>query len=91
MKQNNIMNNDNEYEQNFSFLTIAHTSSFHLILTSEPIIIAKNRQMVVHSSRMLLRQVLGVCSIKIFAKKTWAIPIMSPLSWFMIQYEAYEN
>jgi len=25
-----------------------------------------------------------VRSIRVFAKKTWAIPIMNPLSWFMI-------
>jgi len=42
--------------------------SFHLILTSGPIFIAKNHQRVVFSWWMLLRQVLGVCSIRIFAK-----------------------
>ena len=49
---------------NFSFLTIARTFSFHLILTSGPIFIAKN----IFSWWMLLRWVLGVCSIRIFAK-----------------------
>jgi len=33
---------------------------------------------------MVLRWFLAVRSIRIFCKKTWAIPIMNPLSWFMI-------
>ena len=39
---------------------------FHLILTSGPILLAKNHQKVVFSLWML--GVLGVCSIRIFAE-----------------------
>ena len=41
---------------------------FHLILTSGPILLAKNHQKVVFSLWTFLRQVLGVCSIRIFEK-----------------------
>jgi len=54
VKQNNIMiiiMNINKMA-NFSFLTIAYASSFPLILTSGPIITAKNHQRVVFSSWM---------------------------------------
>jgi len=30
---------------------------------------------------------IGVCSITVFAKTCMAIPIMNPLSWFMIMGE----
>jgi len=56
VKQNNIMNNKNINKMaNFSFLTIAHTSFFHLILTSGPIFIAKKHQRVVFSKWMLFK------------------------------------
>jgi len=61
------MNNNKNKMANFDFLKIAHTSfiSFHFILTSGPIFIANNHQEVIFSRWMLLRQVLGVCSIRI--------------------------
>jgi len=68
---------------NFSFLTIAHTSFF--LLVKIHVFIAKNHQRVVFSSWMLLKAVLGVCSIRIFAKNM-GDPYMNPLSWFMISH-----
>jgi len=50
---NNIMNNKNMNKMaNFSFLILL---SFHLILTSGPIFIAKNHQRVVFSWWMLFK------------------------------------
>jgi len=41
-QNNNIMNNKNMNKMaNFSFLKIAHTSFFHLILTSGPILLQR--------------------------------------------------
>ena len=37
-----------------------------------------------------MRWLLGVCSIRVLAK-IMAIPIMNPLSWFMIQYKDLSN
>ena len=58
---------------------------FHLILTSGPISLAKNHQKVVFSLWMLFKAGFRLCVLLgFFAKKTWVIPIMNPLSWLMI-------
>ena len=53
MKQNNIMNKNMNKMANFSQLLIL--LSFHLMLTTGPIFIAKNHQRVVFSGWMLFK------------------------------------
>jgi len=66
--------------------------SFHLILTSGPIFIAKNHQRVVFSWWMLLRQVIGVCPIRIL--KNIGNPYYEPTivvhDTYNIKLKAYE-
>jgi len=57
---------------------------FHLLIIRRPILIAKSHYKMILDWRMLFKVDLSVCSIRVSAKKTWAIPIMNPLSWFMI-------
>ena len=61
--------------------------SFHLILTSGPILIAKNHHRVFLVGACFLRQVLGVRSISIFAKNI-SDPYHEPTSWFIVNHNS---
>ena len=64
-----------------SVLENTHTDSFlYLVLTRWPIIIIKKSLRVILSWKMLFKES--------FCKKTWAVRIMNPLSWFMISGRA---
>ena len=60
--------------ENSVFSQLPILLSFYLILTSGPIFIAKTHQRVVARWWMLFKA--GGLYIRIFAKKTWAIPLL---------------